>query len=347
MHGRPFERGLEQGSAVQQIGVAILREPLRRSTIDPLPRSQIVPGLLDPVPKTGPTPKERFVRDLEGIAVDRQQPGVHHLVDHPRADLGIRIAVQVAGLQTAARVGRALPRGHESEHEAAARLLLRVVEHGLVERVRGLGDGPGDATGLAVSRKRQGLTVPAPPGFGHRVRHERECSQFAPSILEHRVCQPVLEAKPRPECGLFDHVLQVGQAHRPDQHLVGRDPVGEPRECRTDPVEIGAHRHHRAHAAGGGVHDGSKGLQEPLLGASLAEREQLLELIDHHQHPAAVAADQVGEPTRFVGPHERRRLVAFDVRPRDAVGELTKLVRELRRRIGSRREERNGPVIAP
>ena len=98
MHGRPFERGLERGSAVQQIGVAILREPLRRGTIDPLPRSQIVPGLLDPVPKTGPAPKERFVRDLEGIAVDRQQPGVHHLVDHPRADLGIRIAVQVAAL---------------------------------------------------------------------------------------------------------------------------------------------------------------------------------------------------------------------------------------------------------
>src|SRR5207342_810402 len=85
---------------------------------------------------------------------------------------------------------------------------------------------------------------------------------------------------------------------------------------------------------------------ESLLRASLAEREQLLELIDHDQHPAAVAADQVGEPTRFPWPHDGRRLVASVTRGRTAVCEPTELVCELRRRISPRREQRNGPSIA-
>ncbi len=79
---------------------------------------------------------------------------------------------------------------------------------GVVEAVRGAGDGAPDAAGGPVALDGQDVAVAAPPGLGQRVGQQGKAAGFAFAVPHQQLDQPVFEAEPGQLGGLFDRLAQ-------------------------------------------------------------------------------------------------------------------------------------------
>ena len=132
---------------------------------------------------------------------------------------------------------------------------------------------------LAVARDRQRAAVAPLPRGPQSVREERQRAGLAGHVAHGELDQPRLEPQPRQSCGLDHGTLELHVAHSPEQYLVGGDRAGEFGVIGEPAVHVGSHadRHRPA--------DGQQRVDERLPATGvLAQREQLLELVDDHQH---------------------------------------------------------------
>ena len=84
----PLDRSCQPGTAIQQVRILLVRDPLHRTLRDPLPESELVAILIDPRVQAGPGSNERLVHELHAAIVDHQQPVGRQGVDE-LARLGI------------------------------------------------------------------------------------------------------------------------------------------------------------------------------------------------------------------------------------------------------------------
>ena len=116
------------------------------------------------------------------------------------------------------------------------------------------------------------------------MRDQRQRTRILPALVEYGVDKPRLEPQTGPSGRLLDGVPHVLTTHRPDEHLVGGDAIGEPRDLRAPAVEVSSHCEHDAKSTVGRISHGAERLDEGRAHTlTVGVREQLLELIDADQ----------------------------------------------------------------
>ena len=108
--------------------------------------------------------------------------------------------------------------------------------------VGGLGDRRGHAAALAVALDRHRAPVAVLPGDAQRVREQRQRAGLAGDVAQDQLDEAGLEPQAGEPRRLGDRALELGVAHRAEQHLVVRDRAGELGVRAQLPVEVGAHR---------------------------------------------------------------------------------------------------------
>lgn len=86
----PGAHDVEPGAAVQRGGVAALALPCGGGVGQLLVQQQSGAVGVDPVAQARPGVQQRFVRDLDGVAVEGDQPGSHERVERGGGPLRIR-----------------------------------------------------------------------------------------------------------------------------------------------------------------------------------------------------------------------------------------------------------------
>ena len=196
------------------------------------------------------------------------------------------IVADLVPLEMTASVGCSVARRHEAEQQSSARGLLLGVEApiGLLGRS---GDRAGDAPGGAEAVDGEQAVTPAQPGFHQRVGHEREGARLGARLVEDLFDETGLEAEPGPLRGPFDRAAELGLLHRPDEHLIAADPLGQPRVRSRRGVEVGADGERHAHRAFAIRVERREDVEKRLpigLARGVGVRQQLLELVDREQH---------------------------------------------------------------
>ena len=154
-------------------------------------------------------------------------------------------------------------------------------------------DGAVNAAGLAVGSQRERVVLPLLPELEQGGGQQRQRARLALHVVDQRVGQLRLHAQPHPARGQLDGAPQLRGLHRPDQHLVSAQQLGEPRVGGEAPVEVGAQRDHDDCATvriGGRA--GKRVGEGGALGVGAAGGEQLLELVDGEEE-ACVGGQRV------------------------------------------------------
>ena len=154
-------------------------------------------------------------------------------------------------------------------------------------------DGAVNAAGLAVGSQCERVVLPLLPELEQGGGQQRQRARLALHVVDQRVGQLRLHPQPHPAGGQLDGAPQLRGLHRPDQHLVSAQQLGEPRVGGEAPVEVGAQRDHddRATVRIGG-RAGKRVGEGGALGVGAAGGEQLLELVDGEEE-ACVGGQRV------------------------------------------------------
>ena len=302
--GRPhrLDAEVEQEARVGRDRVRVapggegLAVPLRGSPADALPHEQVLAVLVDPRAKARPRADQCLVGDRNARVVDREQARRREPRDDVAQQVGVLVAVELGQRHATSGVGVVLPWSDQPEEQPARGPALRIVELVVVDRVRALGDGSGHAARGAEPVERQRVVPSSRPRLHQRMRDERQRAGLPAGLVEHRLGQPRVDREPGAARRLLDGAAELGAVHRPDQHLVLGDPAGQPRERGARAVEVGADHEHGTRSAVGRVEVGGQRLDERgLLLRVVAEREQLLELVDAEEEGLARGRGVPGE----------------------------------------------------
>ena len=188
-------------------------------------------------------------------------------------------------------------------------------------------DRAAHASGPLVGGVAQDAAVALAPLFEQRRGQQRQPARRVEHVGHQGVGERGLDAQPGALGRTLDRPPQLVAAHRADEHLVGPDQPGEPLVRGALPVEVGAH----------GEHDLAVVLHQRVqerrpLGGVVADREDLLELVDHEQvggldarvgagaddpHRPALRARQRATRERRQQPRPHGRRLAAPGRPDD------------------------------
>jgi hypothetical protein len=300
----------QAGAAVQRAIVALQALPLA-GRVGQLPvQAQAGAVGVDPVAQPRPGADQRLVRHVDellaAVAGGGQQPGGDELIQHRRDAL----PRQLADRRPPARVLGALARLGEAQQGPPGQLLLGRREPG-DQLLRALGQRAAHAARLAVALEREHRPAAALPQLQQRVLQQRQRTRLGAGVLEDGVDQPLLELQPDPARRLLDRLAHRVAAHRADEHLPATDQLRELPVGRAALVEVRAHRHHDD-ARPAGRRRGVDQVREqgPPLGVVRAQREHLLELVDHQHDPllGGVRAHHLDE-CEMQGPRVRTQTV--------------------------------------
>jgi hypothetical protein len=156
-----------------------------------------------------------------------------------------------------------------------------------------------DAADLGVRRSRDDRVDPAFEQLGQRELQQRQRAGSGYDVADHRRDQTGLEANTDLRGRTLDRLLQLGGGHRGHRQRARADDRPEPLVLQRAVVEIGAQRHDHPHDVlrARRAHE-QRGEPVALL-ARLAERPELLELVDHEHELLARrdhAARDLDEP---------------------------------------------------
>ena len=286
--GRAIVPGGEPAAPPEERVVAVVLLPLGGGLGEPPVRAQLVAVGGEPAAQPGPAPDQHLVGDSHGPLVAGDQPGGGEPVHHcgGRGDLLVRgVPARVLGALT--------ERGEPQEHVPGDPALVRIE---LVEDAfRSPGDRLRDPARLPVGRQGEQRALAALPRLQQGVRDQRQRARLPRHVGQHGVDQRRLGHAPGGGGRPGDHRAQLRVGHRPDQHL----PVPQRRHQRwvgrAVRIEVGPYADHDPRPVGGARDHGEQALQEqPAGGLVAAEREDLLELVDH-EHQAAGPATPRGE----------------------------------------------------
>ena len=272
--------------------------------------------------------------DLDGVVVDREQPGVGQGVDDP--PLG-GVVAQLSPWHPSSRVGSALSRVHQPQQEPLRDGLL-VAGELVVLGVGPLGYGAGHPSGRAEALEGEDVPPAPQPGLHQRVGHQRQGSGRR-HVVEDGVDETVLESQPDLFGRSFDGRAQLGPMHRPDEHLVVADGSRQPLVAGALAVEVGAEREDDPHPAGGGSHELGEYGDEGGDVVGLVEREELLELVDREERPADARGQRPHRAGLCSEPGRRGH-------PSRVGAEVAQDLAQLGERVGTRRQQQHRPALA-
>nr|WP_125803447.1 hypothetical protein [Actinoplanes sp. ATCC 53533] len=298
--GGPLLPGRQPAAAPQERVVAPVLLPLGGRLGQPAVGPQLLPVGGQPRAQPRPAADQHLVRDGHRVLGAGHQPGPGQLVEDAG---GRRPAGQLRVRDVPAGVLGALAQGGQPQEDVLHDLLagwFQLAE----DPFRRPGHGLGDAARLPVAGEGQQPALAAVPGLQQRVRDQRQRAGLVGDVGQHRVHQRRLDPVAGPLGRAGDDGAQVGVVHRADQHLPvpqGRDQAGMPGAVR---VEVRTHAEHDAGPVGAAGGDGQQAVQKQPPGAVVAaEREDLLELVDHddQQVDAGVGGHRLPDGQRPVG----------------------------------------------
>ena len=218
------------------------------------------------------------MRNLSRSAVESHEPRIGESFEQ-LVDLSPRSAFRDDVVDVDApprRLPRVADIGQPQEETAEQRspVLRRPVDN----RVRGARDRRLDASGLAVAVQGHRSPVPQLPRRPQGVRQQWQRARLSRDVAHDDVDEAGLELQAREPRRLGNRAPQVVLGHRAEQDLVARHRARE-RGMRTQlAIDVGAHTDN----------DGPRVVEErvdvhvPDVDIA-AQREELLELVDHHE----------------------------------------------------------------
>ena len=202
----------------------------------------------------------------------------------------VRAAGELRPRHPSSRVLRALPQRDEPQEHVLRQRPLVLVEVG-VHRLRRLRDRAVHTADGAVGGERHRVAAPAFPRLEQRVRHQRQRAGLAVRVRDDGLDQCRLHLHPGQQRRFADDTPQVVRRHRPHQHLAVPQRRDQLRVLGTPGEEVGPHTEHDLDPVvlppRGRDQAGDERL--PFLRVA-AQREDLLELVDHDQDPRTVPA---------------------------------------------------------
>ena len=265
----PVERGGEAGAAVELALIAPCRVPFGRRLGDVTAQPASFGVLLDPLAQARPLAQQRLVGDLDGALADGDEAAVGQRREHVGHVL-VALQVELGERGAAAHRRVALALADQAQHEGAHERLALVGDAG----VGALGqprDGAVNAAGLAVGGQGERVVLPLLPELEQRGGQQRQRARLALDVVDERVGQLRLHPQPHPAGGQLDGAPQLRGLHRPDQHVVCAQQLGEPRVGGEAPVEVGAQRDHDDRAT---VRIGGRAGKRVGEGGALASERQ-------------------------------------------------------------------------
>ena len=221
MRLRPFGRHGEPRTAIQGSRIPAERLPLLRGFGQPPVDESSLTVLVEPGAQRRPVADERLVSDLHRALIDRHQPSLdqqtQHLLD-VTSPLGS--GRELADTNASAGVLRPLAELGQAQKDVARQRLLLERERLLVHRLRGLRDGPADATRLHVAEEGEHPIAAPPPGLEEAVREQRQGAWLADDVAQDAFRQAGLENEPGLLGRPFDRPPQLLLRHGADQRLV-------------------------------------------------------------------------------------------------------------------------------
>ena len=245
--------------------------------------------VVQPAPQARPGPGECLVGELQDPVVAGDEPRCDQLLDEV-------VAVGVGGHHPAGDPAAhrfALGAGcHEPQDQVAQGVPLVDRDPG-VQRLRRLGDGPVDAARGAVAGDRQRVALAATPRLVEHVRQQGQCARVVLHLAHEEVDEPGLDHQPGLAGRRLDRLGQPVLAEAADDVEPALDEPGEVGMRREVGEMVGTQREHdRAHLA-----SAHQRAQELLpLPRVVAQREELLELVDQQGGTAATPARSVRPP---------------------------------------------------
>jgi hypothetical protein len=256
-------------------------------------QANAVAVLVEPGPQGRPLADQGLVGDLGRPLAEGHEPRLGEPLEQRLHHLGRdRVGDELVDVHAPAAFGCGVAELREPE-EHAARHGAAVGRQGGEHAVGGARDRRGDAAGLAVALDGERASVAALPGGAERVREERQRPGLAGDVAQGQLDQPGLEPQPGEACRLSHRSLELGVAHRSEQHLVGGDRASELRVRSELAVHVGSHADRDRSP------DRQQRIDECLPARGVvAQREQLLELIDDHKRGRIVGDVEPRRPAR-------------------------------------------------
>ena len=233
--------GCSQSSTAQEVvvGMTSVRPP-RRGRGDMVVQAAAVDVLRQPVGEARPSPQQRVVGDLDGFAVEHQQPAIDERPERIRRGgmVGWRDI-----LWSSAEPGLAAGPvdGSDQSEQDPTRRRLDIRGHRRPRVLGQAGDGAGDAAGQGVAGQGE-LVASAPlPGFRQRRRHQRERPERVRGIGDDLVGQRPFDRQSGARRRALDDLSDLGAGRRADERggvsQPGGDAPGVRPSFRGDPNE--------------------------------------------------------------------------------------------------------------
>ncbi len=225
---------------------------------------------------------------LHPAVAEHHEAGVGEPGEHAVGDRRVGDAVEFAPGDPPAGVVGAVAQGRQAQQDAARGGALGAVQLGVDPLSRARDRRPQPA-GLRVAREREAVTGAAAPGLPQRVGEQGERARFGAGGREHGGDEVGVDEHSGPLGRGDDDRAQLLGGRRADQHLrLVTQRVEQAGQARDVGQEVGAHAQHHGGAAALADGDVDERVDErrPLLGV-VAQREDLLELVDHQQRPRA------------------------------------------------------------
>ena len=281
---RPVERGRESRPAVQLGRVLAALAPFAGGCGQVRVQAAALAILLEPFLKTRPLPQQRLVRDFDCSFADREQTAVGE-------DSSTRATSAFRSASNSASGTRRRTTLSPAPGPASRRRTLRTIGFcsSLSAGVRFLGEAR-DRTSNAARRSVLAGSDRPPvtpfPQLEQRRREQRQRTRLPEHLGDELVDERGLDANARVQRRLLDRAPVLLGRHGTDEHVVRTEQLGEGRTRRTAAVEVGAERENDD-LLGTRVDRclddrGQEGCALVLVGA---EREHLLELVDHQHEP--------------------------------------------------------------
>ena len=158
---------------------------------------------------------------------------------------------------------------------------MALVGDAVIHAFREPGDGAVDTSGLPVGGDGQRVVAPLLPQLEKGGRQQWQRARLALEVVDQRVDQLGLHPQPHAAGRQLDGPAQLRGLHRPDEHVVGAEQLGECRVPGEPSVVVGSQRdHHDRSPLRIGSRAGEGSGERGSLVAGAARREQLLHLVD-------------------------------------------------------------------
>ena len=302
--------------------------------------------VVEPAAQAGPFPDERLMGQLDVRLAHRHQAGVHQSVKDRRQALGlVRSRRELGHGDASTRVHSALAELGQADEDVAGQGLLRGIELP-VDGLCGAGYGTAHAPGGGVPLVGEHPPAPPLPRLEEGMRQQRQRPRLIGQVTQDDLGEAGLEAEARDPGRPVDGRGHLRPGHRAQQGGAGLEQVRELGVGGAVTEEVGADGEHHGRDAAGHRRRVDERVDElPALVLVAAQREQLLELVDH-DHDPRLRGQRCG---RLAGGQiERPGLAAQVVEQRaHRCGRAQRQVRsELRQRVRTRAHQHRGPCRA-